>query len=161
MRSSKNIAQAAPSLYESDYYAWALDQARALRAGRAADLDGENVAEELEDLGKTIRRELQSHLELILSHLLKWAYQPERRSPSWENTIVEQRERVSDLLSKNPSLKSALNELVVEAYRYARGAAGNDMGLAPRDWRRLFPPKCPWPVNEIVNRSFLPKSRAT
>lgn len=159
MRTSKNIAPAAQSLYETDYYAWVHKQVRALRAGRPADLDGENVAEELEDLGKTIRRELQSRLELVLSHLLKWTYQAEKRSPSWENTLVEQRERVSDLLARNPSLRNYLDEAVIDAYRYARGAAGNDMGLAPREWRRLFPSKSPWSVNEILNASFLPKSR--
>ncbi len=112
-------------------------------------------------MGKTIRRELQSRLELILSHLLNWAYQAERRGPSWENTLVEQRERVADLLLKNSSLKSGLDEVAADAYRYARGAAGNDMNRAPREWRRLFPAKCPWPSNEIMNLSFLPKSRAS
>ncbi len=160
MRSSKNIAQAAQSLYEADYYAWVSEQVHALRAGRIADLDGENVAEELEDLGKTIRRELQSRLELVLSHLLKWTYQAERRGPSWENTLVEQRERVADLLLRNPSLKSVLDEVAADAYRYARGAAGSDMNLTPREWRRLFPLKCPWSMSEILNISFLPKSRA-
>jgi Domain of unknown function DUF29 len=161
VRSSRNIAQAAQPLYETDYYAWVQEQVRALRAGRPADLDGENVAEELEDLGKTVRRELQSRLELVLSHLLKWAYQPEKRSPSWENTLVEQRGRVSDLLMKNPSLKNYLDEVATDAYRYARGAAGNDMGLAPPQWRRHFPSKCPWSVNEILNTSFLPKSQVS
>jgi len=161
VRNSKNITPAAHSLYETDYYAWVNEQVRALRSGSPADLNGENVAEELEDLGKTVRRELQSRLELVLSHLLKWAYQAERRGPSWENTLVEQRERLADLLLKNPSLKSALDEVVTDAYRYARGAAGNDMNLAPREWRRLFPGKCPWSINEILNVSFLPKSRAS
>jgi Domain of unknown function DUF29 len=161
VRTSKNIAPAAQSLYEADYYAWVNEQVRALRAGRPADLDGENVAEELEDLGKTIRRELQSRIELILSHLLKWADQAERKGPSWENTLVEERERVADLLLKNPSLKNGLDEIAADAYRYARGAAGNEMNLAPREWRRLFPAKCPWPMNQILNPSFLPKSRAS
>lgn len=161
MRSSKNIAPVAPSLYEADYYAWVHDQVRALRAGRTVDLDGENLAEELEDLGKSIRRELQSRLELVLSHLLKWAYQAERRSPSWENTLIEQRERLADLLARNPSLKRHVDEVATDAYRYARGAAGNDMGLAPREWRRLFPAKSPWSMNEILNASFLPKSRVS
>ena len=161
MRHARNIAQqAAQPLYETDYYAWLREQARALRAVRSSDLDGENLAEELEDLGKALRRELQSRLELILSHLLKWAYQPEKRTPSWENTLVEHRGRVADLLAKNPSLKNYLDEVATDAYRYARGAAGNDMGLAPREWRRQFPAKSPWSINEILNPSFLPKSRA-
>jgi len=159
VRSSKSIARSAPPLYEADYYAWIRDQVHALRAGRLSDLDGENVAEELEDLGKAVRRELQSRLELILSHLLKWAYQPDRRSSSWENTIDEQRRRVSDLIDKNPSLKSCLDEVADDAYRYARGSAGNDMGLGPRAWRRHFPSASPWSLSQILNTSFLPETR--
>ena len=159
MRSSKSIARATPPLYESDYYAWVRDQVQALRAGRLSELDGENVAEELEDLGKAVRRELQSRLELILSHLLKWAYQPDRRSSSWENTIDEQRRRVADLVDKNPSLKSCLEEVASDAYRYARGSAGNDMGLAPRAWRRHFPTTSPWSLSQILDTAFLPEMR--
>jgi hypothetical protein len=160
VRSSRNIAQAAQPLYETDYYAWVQEQVRALRAGRPADLDVENVAEELEDLGKTIRRELQSRMELVLTHpSAQVGLSAGKRSPSWENTLVEQRGRVSDLLMKNPSLKNYLDEVATDAYRYARGAAGNDVGLAPREWRRHFPAKCPWSVNEILNPSFIPKSR--
>jgi hypothetical protein len=133
----------------------------ALRNGEAAGLDHENVAEELDDLARSVRRELQSGLELILAHMLKWTYQPAKRSPSWENTLLEQRERVADLLAKNPSLKSVLDESLSEAYRYARGGAGNDMDLVPREWRRLFPMKCPWTPKDILNPSYLPKSRAS
>jgi hypothetical protein len=160
MRGSRNIAQTSESLYEADYYAWIEEQVRALRMGHLENLDGENVAEELEDLGKSVRRELQSRLELILSHLLKFKYQPEKRSPSWENTLLEQRDRVSDLLMKNPSLRSSLDEDLIDAYRYARGAVGNDMGLVPREWRRRFPSECPWSMIEILNASYLPKTRA-
>ncbi len=98
MRSSRNIAQDTQPLYETDYYAWVQEQVRALRAGDTDRIDRENVAEELDDLGKGVQRELQSRLELILSHFLKMTYQAQKRTSSWDNTIDEQRARVSDLL---------------------------------------------------------------
>ncbi|HLI79960.1 MAG TPA: DUF29 domain-containing protein [Candidatus Binataceae bacterium] len=161
VRSSRNIAQATtPSLYETDYYAWIQEQVRALRAGDIENLDRENVAEELDDLARSVRRELESRLELIMSHLLKWTHQPGKRSASWENTIDEQRARVSDLLRENPSLKKELDEVLLSAYNYARRAAGNEMGLNPREWRQQLPAKCPWSALEILNTSYLPKTRA-
>jgi hypothetical protein len=160
VRSSRNIAAVQPSLYEADYYAWLEQQIRALREGHPEDLDSLNVAEKLDDLSQSVRRELQSRLELILSHLLKWIYQAEKRTPSWENTIDEQRARVADLLMKNPSLRRELEDVVTEAYRYARRAAGNDMGLGLREWRRRFPSEAPWSAAEILNASFLPKNLA-
>jgi hypothetical protein len=150
----------AESLYETDYYAWIQEQIRALRSGHPEDLDSENVAEELEDLSRSVRRELQSRLELILSHLLKWIYQPEKRTPSWENTLLEQRGRIADLLMKNPSLRHHVDDDAVDAYRYARGAAGDEMGLTPREWRRLLPSQSPWSTAEILNPSFMPKKSA-
>src|SRR5438270_7197650 len=98
------------SLYRRDFYGWARAQALAIRAGQLEALDADNVAEELDDLAGSIRRELQSRLEQIVAHLLKWAYQLLRRSPSWENTVHEQRMRVRDLLAENPSLKSEINQ---------------------------------------------------
>jgi hypothetical protein len=160
VRSSRNIAEATRPLYDTDYYAWIQEQVRALRAGDAGRIDRENVAEELDDLGKSVQRELESRLELILSHLLKWIHQPDKRTASWENTILEQRERVADHLSKNPSLRGSLDDAIESAYHYARGAAGSDMGIGPREWRRLFPAKCPWSRLEVLNTSYLPKTRA-
>jgi hypothetical protein len=160
VRTSRNLAQAPESLYETDYFAWIQEQIRALRSGRSDDLDSANIAEELDDLGKSVRRELQSRIELILAHMLKIVYQPEKRTPSWENTIHEQRMRLEDHLAKNPSLRSHLDETILDAFRYARVAAGNEMGLTIREARRLFPTDCPWTRTEILNQSFLPKMRA-
>ncbi len=161
MAGSRNAARVSLRLYESDYHQWIADQVAALRSGDLAHLNAENIAEELEDLGKSVRRELQSRLEVILSHLLEWTFQSSKSTPSWENTIFEQRERVADLLLKNPSLRNHLDELTTDAYRYARSAAGNDMGLAPREWRRFFPARCQWSRDEILGATFLPKPRVT
>jgi Domain of unknown function DUF29 len=100
-------------LYERDYYAWTDSQVHALRERKVSGLDWENLAEEVEDLGKGEQHRLESHLEPLLIHLLKWEYQPQRRSRSWSNSIEEHRFRVHRVLRKNPAsnpgfLKSSL-----------------------------------------------------
>ena len=147
-------------LYEAGYYAWLTEQIRALRERHPERVDAENVAEELEDLGYNVRRELQSRLEVILAHMLQIVYQPEKRTPSWENTIYEQRMRLEDLLAKNPSLRSHLDGTTLDAFRYARRAAGNEMGLTLRESRKLFPVDCPWTRAEVLSPSFVPKPPA-
>jgi hypothetical protein len=158
---SRKIATSAQPLYETDFYAWSEEQARAIREGRFEDLDIENVAEEIESLGKTERRELQSRLEVILLHLLKWAYQSKKRSRSWRNSIDQQRARVAILLRKNPSIKANFSEELSDAYDLARQSAGNEMGLQPKEWQRKFPAKCPWSASQILEDSFLPDSPTT
>ncbi len=96
------------SLYDRDYYTWTLEQARALRERRTSDLDWANLAEEVEDLGKSERRELQNRLEVLLAHLLKWQFQPKRRSRSWSATIAVQRVKIRQLLDQNPGLKPSI-----------------------------------------------------
>src|SRR5579872_5517180 len=98
---AKNIQQE----YEKDFYAWAVHNARLLRAGKLSEIDVENIAEEIESMGKSEKRELISRLAILLSHLLKWKCQPERRSRSWKLTIKEQRFELIDLLAESPSLK--------------------------------------------------------
>jgi Domain of unknown function DUF29 len=100
----KNLAD----LYEHDYYTWTSAQAQALRERKVSGLDWDNLAEEVEDLGKAERHRLESHLESLLMHLLKWAYQPQRRSRSWSNSIREDRFRIQRVLRDNPGLKAIL-----------------------------------------------------
>jgi hypothetical protein len=102
-------------LYERDYYTWALKQARALRARSTEALDWENLAEEVEGLARTEARELKNRLEVLLVHLVKWRYQPAKRSKSWRLTIREQRQRLAQLLDENPGLKSTLQDGVTAA----------------------------------------------
>ena len=158
---SRKTAAPAQPLYETDFHAWSEEQAHAIREGRFEDLDIENVAEEIEDLGKGQRRELQSRLEVILLHLLKWAYQPKKRSRSWRNSIDEQRARVAILFRKNPSIKANFVEELSDAYELARRSAANEMGLEPKEWQRKFPTKCPWSATKILDESFLPDSPTT
>jgi hypothetical protein len=145
------------SLYERDYYAWIQEQVRLLKAGNYTQLDIENLAEELETLGRSEKRELQNRLRVLLTHLLKWAYQPARRSNSWENSIDEQREQVQRVLRDNPSLLPHLAEAFVEAYSLARRSAGAEMNLSRREWDALFPPACPWDWERVLDVEFYPE----
>ena len=82
-------------LYERDYYGWIQRNVRAIREDRLKDVDWANVAEELEDMGKSEQRALRSQLARLLAHLLKWSHQPERwRSSehSWRATIEHARD---------------------------------------------------------------------
>ena len=121
-------------LYDRDFYAWSRQQAELLRAGKLAEADIEHIAEEIDSMGRTEKRELISRLTVLLLHLLKWRYQPGKRGPSWEASIANQREDIADHLDDNPSLKPLLPQALASAYRKAplggrRGdrAAGIDL----------------------------------
>lgn len=141
-------------LYESDYYAWALEQARALRSHSSKALDWENLAEEVEGLARTEARELRSRLEILLVHLLKWRYQPQKRSTSWRLSIREQRRRIVQLIEENPSLKSTQQASVAVAYEIARLVTARQTRLAEKN----FPPASPWTFEQIADSNFWPKS---
>lgn len=96
--------------YETDVVAWANEQAELLRSGKFSEIDCENIAEEIADVGKSEQRELASRMAVLIAHLLKWKYQPERRGSSWEKTIKAQRKDVAYALKESPSLKNKLND---------------------------------------------------
>ena len=140
------------ALYETDFYAWANEQASLLRAGKLSAADIEHIAEEIESMGKTEKRELINRLRVLLMHLLKWQWQPVGRSVSWQLTIKEQRREVEDHLLDNPSLKARLPEAMVSAYRLARIAAARETSLP----EATFPAECPWSFDQILEPSFWP-----
>jgi hypothetical protein len=140
-------------LYEQDFYAWANEQAALLRAGKLSEADLEHIAEEIESMGKTEKRELINRLTVLLAHLLKWQHQPARRGASWEVTIVNQRRALARHLADNPSLKSKLPEAIDDAYIDARGEAYAETGLA----KTSFPAACPWPFTQIMDDGFWPE----
>ena len=140
------------TLYDTDFYAWATEQAALLRAGRLSEVDIENIAEEIESMGRSERRELVSRLTVLLLHLLKWRYQPGLRGNSWRLSIEEQRLRVSDHLNDNPSLKSQLDNAMPGAYRHAQIEATRETGFV----RETFPADCPFTFDEIMNPDFWP-----
>ena len=108
-------------------------------------------------MGLTLRRKLQSDLEILLAHLLKWAYQSAKQSASWEASIDEHRERVKELLQDNPSLANYLEERFRRAYGYARRRAAKDMKLRRERWKML-PGECPWHLEQALDPEFYPPS---
>ena len=141
------------TLYERDFYAWANQQAALLRAGQLSDADIENIAEEIESIGRSEKRELVSRLTVLLLHLLKWQYQPGFRGNSWRLTIEEQRSSVEGHLMDNPSLKSQLDTAIADAYKAARFGAARETGLD----RNGFPAVCPHTYDRIVAEDFWPE----
>src|SRR4051794_28878032 len=130
--------------YETDFHQWAFEQAQRLRSGEPVDV--ENVAEELETLGRSQEHELTNRLAVLLQHMLKCEHQPDRRSASWDATIKEQRRRIARLLGENPSLKPKLPECVRDAYATAVTFASVGTGMLEED----FPADCPYPLDEIL-----------
>lgn len=126
----------------------ALAQAELIRQGRWAEVDGENVAEEIEGLGKSLHSTLQSNLARLLQHLLKWDYQPERRTRSWETSIKAHRLNVARVLRQNQGLRGALDEAVADAYATAVLFAASETGLLEHE----FPERCPYAFDEIMDR---------
>lgn len=139
-------------LYERDFYAWTQEQAALMRAGRLADIDVVHLAEEIESMGARERRELISRLAVLLAHLLKWRYQPERRSVSWRLTINEQRRQLALLLEDSPSLAIKLDDFLPRAYQHAARAALEQTGLL----QSPFPPTCPYAAEQILDEAFWP-----
>ncbi|WP_366547921.1 DUF29 domain-containing protein, partial [Salmonella enterica] len=138
--------------YEIDFYGWTQEQARLLRDGQLSELDTQNLLEELESMGGSERRELESRLEILFMHLLKWQYQPARRGKSWQLTINEQRRRIGRRLNRNPSLKNQLEEIIADAYDEARYSAERETGL----YLSTFPDTCPWDFEQAMNSTFYP-----
>jgi hypothetical protein len=139
------------SLYDSDFHAWTQQQAELLRNQYLSELDLVHLAEELEDMGRSEKRELASRLEILLMHLLKWQLQPSLRSRSWQLTIKEQRLRLEQHLAENPSLKALLPEYLTRAYQLAVIVAEKETGLS------TFPSNCPYTLEQIFNSAFLPE----
>jgi uncharacterized protein DUF29 len=143
-----------PSLYDTDFDAWAQAQAAALRAKQWAILDIEHLAEEVEELRKTDRRAVRSQLRRLMSHLLKWQHQPRRRSNSWLETITDARRLLADDLEDNANVARELSTLAAWAYPRARREAAKDTGLP----LATFPEACPWPLERVRDEDFLPEA---
>ncbi len=141
------------TLYDEDFYAWANEQAGLLRSGKLAAADIENIAEEIESMGKAEKRELISRLSILLLHLLKWEFQPGLRGPSWQATIKVQRFDLGDHLADNPSLKAALPDAIAKAYRKALVEAGAETGLP----EETFPALCRWSYEQMMDDDFWPE----
>jgi hypothetical protein len=143
-------------LYEADFYEWTQQQARLLRERRFDDLDLENLIDEVESVGRSDKRQIESRLEVLLAHLLKWKYQPGGRGGGgWIGTIFEQRGRVHRLLKDSPSLRQFYRESVPGMYLAARLRAARESGIA----FGLFPEECPFTPEQVLDLEFFPEDR--
>lgn len=141
-----------PIGYDQDVVAWASEQARLIRTGQFDKLDVEHIADEIEDVGKSEKRELASRMAVLLAHLLKWQFQPARQSKSWQRTIKEQRKSLALHLGEVPSFKATLQDRrwVDAVWADAVTKAIEDTGL------ENFPDVCPWPVENVLDDGWLP-----
>ncbi|MCW7762772.1 DUF29 domain-containing protein [Photorhabdus luminescens] len=138
--------------YETDVVAWANEQAALLRAGKFSEIDIANIAEEIEDVGKSEQRELASRMAVLIAHLLKWKYQSSHRGAIWERTIKAQRKEILYGLKESPSLKTKLNDSdwVDVVWSKAVASAMNETGLD------VFPDVCIWNMSQILSPEFYP-----
>ncbi|WP_407682384.1 DUF29 domain-containing protein [Pseudocalidococcus azoricus] len=138
------------NLYETDFYAWTVEQSQFLKAGAWENLDIINLTEEIESLGKQQLRELEHHLGILLGHLLKWDYQSSCRNKVWQVTIREQRREINYLLKDSPSLKPYLPEAITEAYLSGIDLALRETDLDDQD----LPAVCPYTSEQIFDPNF-------
>lgn len=141
--------------YETDVVAWSNEQAAFIRAGRFDMLDLEHIADEIEDVGKSERRELRNRMAVLLTHLLKWKHQPERRGSSRQKTIKTQRKEIAECIIDTPSLKPDIvnSDWWEKTWADTLTLATKETGL---DFD-VFPEACPWTYQEIVDIDFWPE----
>ncbi len=140
--------------YDEDFVLWLDFQAELLRRGRVHELDLENLAEEVESIGRSDKREVQNHLTLLLVHLLKYRCQPGKRSRSWLSTMSEQRRQLELSFRDSPSLlKSYAPQVFEDTYQYARRRASSETGLNVE----AFPETSPYTLAQVLDEDFLPE----
>ena len=155
-RVASGIADAASessALYDRDYFVWIESTVKRLQQQDYDNVDWNNLIEEIADMGRSEKRSLESNLVVVLLHLLKWQYQPERRSKSWLSSIAEHRRRLHKQLKDSPSLKPYLLEELPESYTDSVRQTSIEAGL-PVD---AFPMDCPYEVSQVLDNNFLPK----
>ncbi len=143
------------TLYSQDFLQWTQKQIDSLRHGRWTELDIENLIEELEDLGRSEQRELGSYLRLLMMHLLKWQYQPERRTASWQITITNCRDSIQDCLEDAPSLQQFLKDAEWRQKYYRR--ARRDAAKETQKTLALFPAECPYLLEQLLVSDWWPE----
>lgn len=140
------------AIYQTDFYSWTQQQASLLKARQLSELDFDNLIEEIETMGRSEKHALESRLAVLLAHLLKWKYQPERRGRSWQLTLKEQRIKLAKLLKTNPGLKSEMDEILTDAYQLAIVKAAKETHFD----EAIFPLQCPWELSQIIHADFYP-----
>ncbi|CDM93671.1 MAG: DUF29 domain-containing protein [Limnospira sp. PMC 1291.21] len=143
------------NLYEEDFYLWTQITAEQLKENQFTQVDVANLIEEIESMGRNEKRELKSRLIVLLMHLLKWHYQPTKRSESWRSTITEQRICIEGLLEDSPSLKPLLTEVFKDCYQKARIKASDETGIK----LNFLPKESPFSLEETLESSYLDDER--
>ncbi|PSB18987.1 DUF29 domain-containing protein [Phormidesmis priestleyi ULC007] len=138
--------------YETDYLKWIETTLEKLRSRDYDSVDWENLIEEIEDMGRSEQRSLKSNLIVVLVHLLKWQFQPDRRSGSWGGSIVEHRRRIQEAVDDSPSLRPYLESIFDGCYLQAVKQAKAETGLSSE----TFPQQCPYELVEVMSDEFLP-----
>lgn len=142
--------------YDQDFYTWTVYNAELIRQGRLSEVDLENVAEEIESMGKSEKRELINRLAILMTHLLKWKFQANKRSQSWKYTIKAQRMEILRLLKQSPSLKYQVEASVSDAYEQSIVNAAGETSLD----ENVFPKACPFSLEQCLDHSFFPDDEA-
>lgn len=139
--------------YEQDFLTWTQQQAEYLQKGRWAELDVKNLIEELEALGRSEQKELSSYFQVLVMYLLKCQYQPDKRTPSWNNTLSNCRDKIQDCLEDTLSLQRFLqdSEWIEKYYRRAR----RDAAKETKKSLQTFPTECPYTIAQILDPEFL------
>ena len=140
------------TLYESDFYLWLSTTAQLLRNGNFSEIDLDNLIEEIEGMARKEKQALKSNLRILLMHLLKWNYQPDKRTNSWRSTIREHRKRLKDAFDDSPSLKPYYLDFFTHGYQDARELASDETGLS----FDTFPVDSPFTPEETLNEDYLP-----
>lgn len=140
------------NLYETDFQIWIEDQINLLKTQQWQQLDTLNLIEEIEALGQKERQQLRNRLGILLGHLLKWQFQPDKRTNSWLGTIREQRVQIKFLLQDSPSLKPYLTQVFPDAYELGLALAMRETKLG----EQLFPEVCPYTLEQALDSQFLP-----
>ncbi len=157
MTAIQSITTAKTSLYEQDFYLWLQTNINLLKEGNFAEIDLENLLEELESMGRSDKNALKSNLRILLMHLLKYKYQPQKRTNSWLYTIREHRIRLEDTFKTSPSLYRFFEDIFNESYQDARELAADETGLSIK----IFPLESPFTKEEVLNPDFLPADNQT
>jgi len=138
------------NLYETDFYRWTFEQAQFLELGKLEGLDLVNLAEEIISLGKQKQQEISNRLGILIGHILKWQYQPEKRTRIWQVTIQLQRAEIQDLLTDNPSLKSYIDMAIQRGFRSGLALVLSETPIKKKD----LPAVCPYVFEQLLDTNF-------
>jgi hypothetical protein len=144
------------STYENDFYRWTQETTELLKQRRFAELDLDALIEEVEDMGKSQQRELESRLVVLLGYLLKWRYQPDGRSYSWQGTVHLQRAEIKQLLRDSPSLRAQIPDFIISVYKTAVSKAVEDTNVSPSIFPATFE-QTGWTWEQVLDDEFYPE----